>query len=177
MGHNTIMPMAVGRAQRLFLVRFFSLLVLFYLIVALPLGDRYLVAPFTHILAKIGATILREVGEPVAVNGTLMYGNRFGVDIKNGCNGIEVVIFLCAAMVAFEAPLGWRLIGIAAGALAIQILNMARIVSLYLLGLYRRDLFDRFHLTIWQSIIFAAAVFIFFYWTTRVRRIDAASAR
>ena len=165
--------MALNRRQVRFLVQFFALLAVFYLVIGTAWGDRYLVAPFTRGLTQVSGFLLNIVGQDVVVEDTIIRNTFFAVDIKNGCNGIEALVFLCAAMFAFAAPLKDRLLGILLGALAVQALNLVRIVSLYLLGRYRREIFDMFHLAVWQSIIFGAAVFMFVYWTTRVTRRDA----
>ena len=165
--------MALNRRQIRFLIQFFALLAVFYIVIGTSWGDRYLVAPFTRGLTQVAALLLNLVGLGVVVEDTVIRNNFFAVDIKNGCNGIEALVFLCAAMFAFAAPLKDRLLGILVAAVAVQALNLVRIVSLYLLGRYRREIFDMFHLAVWQSVIFGAAVFMFVYWTTRVTRRDA----
>lgn len=166
----------VSRNQISFVLRFFGLLALFYLLVALEPVDRTVVRPFTVGLTAVSAGVLNLFGEGVVRTGMIITGGGFAVDIKNGCNGIEAMVFLCAAMIAFPAPWRARLAGVGIGMVAVQALNVARIVSLFLLGRYRRDLFDMFHLAVWQTVILGAAIFLFVAWTARVRRPDASAA-
>ncbi|MFZ2490865.1 MAG: exosortase H [Thermoanaerobaculia bacterium] len=168
---------SLNKAQVRFIVRFAGLLVLFYVITTPKVVDRAVVAPFTRAITAVSTAALQVIGQDVSRDGTIIRGNGFAVDIKNGCNGIEALVFLCAAMFAFAAPLRSRLVGIVVGALAVEALNVVRIASLFLLGRYRPDLFETFHLAVWQSVIFGAAVLIFAFWTTRVRPIDAAATR
>lgn len=164
------------RKQLWFVVRFLALLIAFYVAVSLEPVHRLAVTPFTVALARVSGAILNLFGENVSVSGSSIAGEKFAVEVSDGCNGIEALVFLCAAMIAFPAPIRERLLGVVAGSLAVQLLNLVRIVSLYLLGRYQRDVFDMFHLGIWQSVIFGAAVFIFFYWTSRVQRDGARAA-
>ena len=138
--------------------------------------DANVIAPFTRGITAVSASILNTLGEGVTRTGTVIAGGGFAVDIKNGCNGIEAMLFLCAAMLAFDASLKSRVGGILIASFAVQLLNLVRIVTLFLLGRHRRDWFETFHLAIWQSVIFGAAVLMFIVWTSRVQRQNAAPA-
>jgi exosortase H (IPTLxxWG-CTERM-specific) len=161
--------MALNRRQAGFLIRFAALAILFYIPIAVPAVERVTVAPFTNALTSISGSLLRLLGEDVVVQGTVIRG-AFAVDIKNGCNAVEAVAFLAAAVLAFEAPLKLRLIGAIAGSILLEILNVIRIASLYILGHYHRSWFDMFHLAVWQTVMFGAAVLIFLIWTSRATR-------
>jgi exosortase H (IPTLxxWG-CTERM-specific) len=162
--------MAFSRRQVGFLIRFAVLCVVLYLPIAVPALERVTVAPFTRGLTAFSGATLRAIGQQVTVSGTVIRGGTFAVDIKNGCNAVEAVAFLVAAILAFEAPIGMRIAGAIAGSIILELLNVLRIVTLYLLGKYYRDLFDMFHLAVWQSLMFGAAVLIFLVWTSRATR-------
>jgi hypothetical protein len=40
---------------------------------------------------------------------------------------------------------------------------------------YHRSVFEMFHLAVWQTLMFGAAVFLFLIWTSRVTPRDAPS--
>jgi exosortase H (IPTLxxWG-CTERM-specific) len=167
---------ALNRRQVKFLIQFFALLLVFYIVVAIKPVDAHVITPFTAGITAVSASILNLMGENVTRNGTIIIGGDFAVDIKNGCNGVEAMLFLCAAMFAFDAPMKSRLAGILMACVGVQLLNLIRIVTLFLLGRHRREWFEAFHLAIWQSVIFGAAVLMFVLWTTRVQRQNAAPA-
>jgi exosortase H (IPTLxxWG-CTERM-specific) len=156
------------RTQVLFLVKFFLILIAAYLLIAWnPVNDRVIV-PFTAGLARTSGAVLNAIGQPVTVAGTVIRSPRFAVNINNGCNGVEEMLILLASIVAFPAPLKARAIGLALGALAVQLLNGIRIITLYLLGAYHPRLFDMFHTAVWQIVIIAAAILFFLGWSSRV---------
>ena len=167
---------ALNRRQITCLIRFSILIVGFYTLVLLKPVDRAVVTPYTKAITAASAAVLNALGENVHRSGTLISGRLFVVDIKNGCNGIEAMVFIIAAMIAFDAPMMQRLIGIGTGALAIQLLNLIRIVTLYWIGAHRRAWFETFHLAIWQTVIFISAILVFLWWTSRVQQINAADA-
>ena len=156
------------RTQVLFLVKFFAILVGAYLLIAWnPVNDRVIV-PFTQGIATTSGALLNAIGQQVAVSGTMITSSRFSVNINNGCNGVEAMLILLASIVAFPASLKARAAGLILGAIAVQLLNAVRIVTLYLLGAYQPRLFDLFHTAVWQIVIILAAIGIFLFWSARV---------
>lgn len=175
--YHSRVALKLNRRQIRFLVRFSLLIIAFYTAVLLKPVDRTVVVPYTKAITATAAGVLNLLGEHVRRAGTLISGRLFVVDIKNGCNGIEAMVFIIAAMIAFDAPIRERLIGIGVGAVAIQLLNLIRIVTLYWIGAHRREWFETFHLAIWQTVIFISAIVVFLWWTSRVQQSDAADAR
>jgi exosortase H (IPTLxxWG-CTERM-specific) len=156
------------RTQVLFLVKFFVILVGAYLLIAWnPVNDNVIV-PFTTGVAKVSGALLQGIGQPVEVHGTVIRSSRFGVNINNGCNGVEAMLILLASIVAFPASLKARAIGLALGAVVVQLLNAVRIVTLYLLGAYQPRLFDMFHTAVWQILVILSAIAFFLIWSARV---------
>lgn len=166
-----------GTRQRSFgfLLRFVLFLVVFYFLVAAkPVNDRVIV-PFTAWIASASGTVLNVLGERATVHGTEIQSGSFGVNIENGCNGVETALLLAAAVLAF--PAGWRqrLTGFFLGFLAIQVLNLIRVVSLVWIGRHKPALFDSSHTVIWQSVVVLFGVLIFLLWASRQRPRPAAN--
>jgi exosortase H (IPTLxxWG-CTERM-specific) len=156
------------RNQVLFLVKFFSILLAAYLLIAWGPVNDHVIVPFTAWVARTSGVILNLMGEKVTVAGTVIRSPRFGVNINNGCNGVEAMLILLASIVAFPATLRARGVGLLLGAIAIQLLNAVRICTLYLLGAYHPRLFDLFHTAVWQIVIILAAIGFFLAWSARV---------
>jgi exosortase H (IPTLxxWG-CTERM-specific) len=160
--------MAMQRTQVLFLVKFFAILIAAYLLIAWNPVNDHVIVPFTQGVAEVSGAILKGIGQPVEVTGTVIRSSRFGVNINNGCNGVEAMLILLASIVAFPATLKARVTGLLLGALVVQLLNAVRIVTLYLLGAYQPRLFDMFHTAVWQIVVILAAIGFFLFWSARV---------
>jgi len=160
-------PRAARLASLLFLARFLVLLVVFYFLVAWRPVNDHAVVPFTAGIASVSGAILRLLGEPVSVTGTTISGGGFGVNIENGCNGIETALLFVSAVLAFPSPWRARLAGAAAGLFAIEIVNLVRVVSLYWIGHRHPALFQSSHTVIWQSLVVLFGVVLFFVWAAR----------
>jgi exosortase H (IPTLxxWG-CTERM-specific) len=159
-----------------FILRFIALLALVYGISAIPWTERNAIVPFTRAIAIISAAALNGIGQHVHATGTVVGGASFSVSILNGCNGVEATMFLIAAIFAFPAAWPLRAWGLAIGLALVQLLNLLRIVTLFLLGRYQPQAFEFFHLAVWQTLIAAATIFFFFRWCENARRGDGAHA-
>jgi exosortase H (IPTLxxWG-CTERM-specific) len=167
------MPLAPRQTR--FLITFALLLTAFYAIVTLDAVDEHVVVPFTRGLTAVSGALLNAIGQHVTVSGTVISSPQFAVDVRGGCNGLEAVVFVAAAMLSFAAPWRKRLAGALAAAVILESINVIRVASLYLIGLYHRSLFETFHLAIWQTVMFAIAVLLFVTWVSRFATPNAAT--
>ena len=151
-----------------FLLRFIVLLAVLYLPLTLEPVDAAVIVPFSRAIAVASGAILNALGQHVTVSGVALTAAGAAVSIQNGCNGIEAVVFLIAAILAFPATWRQRVVGLVAAIAVIQILNLVRVVTLFLIDRYKPNLFELFHLAIWQTVIGGSAIALFYVWTTRV---------
>ena len=57
-----------------------------------------------------------------------------------------------------------KLIGVVGGLIAIQVINLIRIVSLFYIGIFFPNHFDDAHIFIWQSLVIVAGVALWVLW-------------
>ena len=142
-------------------------------LVLLPLGQR-IDQGFSRLLVKISHSAIAVCGGAAAVEGAILRSpGGFAVEMRDGCNGINVTILLWAALLAF--PASWRLkaLGLAAGTLAIQILNVARFISLFYIGQYSTTWFEFAHTYLWETLLILDTLVVFWLWVMRVSRASA----
>lgn len=160
---------------RFLLIFVTSLLVLFTLDV-LTVVEVHFVDPFNALLATVSAKLIALFGGDAISQGKVIIsiGTGLAVSIERVCNGIEAVIILVSAMIAFPARFTHKLIGIVVGTLAIQALNLVRIISLYYLHQWNSVWFEWFHSYIWQALIVLDALVMFLLWLRYLPRPAAA---
>jgi len=128
--------------------------------------QQHFVLPWTALLARICATLVTWFDSTAAAQGKVLWNTAtgFGVSIEPGCNGIEACIVLFAAVIAF--PAGWRhkLAGLAAGFVAVQALNVVRVISLFYLGQWSQAVFDFAHEFLWQGLIMLDVLVVWLLW-------------
>lgn len=161
------------------MVRFFGLFVViqFALFVAelTPPVQAHFVVPFTEGVAAVSAGLVTLFDDGVVAAGRVIRSldNGFAVSIEAGCNGVEAMIVLAAAIFAFPAPWVRKIAGFVIGTLAIQALNIVRIISLFYIGQWNMQVFDWAHLYVWQALIMLDVLIVFLIWLRTLPPLDA----
>ena len=158
-----------------FFILFVVILVALFAAELTPPAQRALVLPWTEGLARVSAGLVTLFDPQVAASGKVLASTRngFAVSIEAGCNGVEAAIILIAAMLAFPAPWKHRAIGIVAGLVTVQALNVVRVVTLFYLGQWNMNAFEWAHLYLWQALIMLDVLIVWLVW---IRTIPAARA-
>ena len=146
-----------------------------------PWAQSFTVGNWTQFLADFSGGLMQKFDDRVVVQGSDIRNNLTGyaVSIKSGCNGVEAAMILGAAILAYPAPWLKKVLGMVTGVLAIQILNVVRIISLYYLGAWSQKALDIAHLYVWPGLIILDALVIFLLWIHWVGRgltLDKATA-
>lgn len=139
-----------------------TLLVLFGVELLNPV-QAVLIQPFTGLLASISAGLILPFDDTVISTGRVLRDSvsGFAVSIESGCNGVEASIVLIAGVLAFPAAWRAKLVAIFLGFVAIQSLNIVRIISLFYLGQWYYPIFEWTHLYFWPVLIMIDVLLVF----------------
>jgi exosortase H (IPTLxxWG-CTERM-specific) len=153
-----------------FLFTFVILLCAFFGAQLTPWGQDYFVVPWTTGLAHFCAQLVAFFDSTAIATGKILRNsaNGFAVSIEAGCNGVEATLVLLAGVLAFPSTWRQKLWGLGLGFVAVQGLNVVRIISLFYLGQWNKTAFDWAHLYIWQALIMIDVLVVFLYWLSRV---------
>jgi exosortase H (IPTLxxWG-CTERM-specific) len=143
-----------------------------------PWAQRWFVLPWTDSLAAISADLVKVFDPGVIAEGKVLQSanNGFAVSIEAGCNGVEATIVLVAAMLAFPAPWKRKLFGLAVGVIAVQGLNVIRVISLFYLGQWNQEAFEFAHQYVWQALIMLDVLIVWLLWVRTLPRAAASPA-
>jgi len=147
----------------IFGVKFGALVLLLYGLLAVPPLERMLYS-YLEANAWLSNFILIGFGQGTHVSEVTIRSPEFAIAVRRGCDAVEPTWLLCAAILAFPGSLGRKLGGIAAGIVALQLLNLIRIVTLYLIGSHFPAFFFSAHLEIWPAVFILAAIGLFVGW-------------
>ena len=155
-----------------FFLLFVVLLAVLFGLELTPWVQDWFVIPWTNALARISTWIVTLFDGNVVANGRVMSSNAngFAVSIEAGCNGVEATLVLLAAMLAFPAPWKHKVVGLVLGILAVQLLNILRVISLFYLGQWNYNMFEWAHLYVWQALIMLDVLIVWLIWVRRVPR-------
>ncbi len=147
-----------------------SIAFFFFILISHAL-DRYLVYPFTSLVAHTASAILDVVGFGTTVSGTILKSPGTSLNIGTGCNGLEAVIIFVSAILAFPAGLKNKLIGLLLGFLGIFVINQTRVIGLYFVSLYSSQYLDLAHTYIGQTYVIISGVALWILWAERVTKL------
>ena len=148
-----------------FLVIFGVLLTVFYVFTAFsPFYGKRFVPSLHHWIAKVSGYVLDVLGHDTTVANVSIFSPRFSVRIVRGCDAVEAIALYVCAVLAFPLPLLKKFLGVIAGALLLSVLNLVRVVSLFLIGAYSRRMFDLMHIDVWQAVFIFFAVLLWILW-------------
>ena len=138
-------------------------MVLFYAFLATSYGDRLLYS-YLELNAWVSNAILNALGQNTHLSGLTIESAKFTVTIQRGCDAVEPTWLVCAAVLSFRSPWLHKLPGMAAGIVLLQALNVVRIITLYLIGLYWPGIFNSAHMEIWPVAFLLVAIILFIGW-------------
>jgi len=149
-----------------FIIIFSLTLLSLFTLELLAITQNTLIIPWTHFLAQLSSNIVQLFDSQTIAQGVVLrdINSGFAVSIQPGCNGIEAIIVLIAAMIAYPAPLEAKIKGMIIGFIAIQLLNVIRIISLFYLGQWNQTAFEWAHKYVWQALIMLDVLIVFILW-------------
>lgn len=134
----------------------------FFLIGFKPLQDIIDInGIYTNGIILLTIKILDLIHIPATHHGSIINLPSIALDVKFGCNGLEAVMIYSVAVIVFPSALRTKMIGIIAGFLIIQLVNVARIAMLAYAGVHYKNLFDIFHIYVAQGLMIAIALGIY----------------
>jgi len=148
------------------LFKFLLILLALFALELLEPVQTGLIQPFTGLIAQLSAAVLQSVDSTVHAEGIVLSNSQTGaaVSIQPGCNGVEAMLVVLAAILATPATWRQKLWGIGLGFLAIQALNLLRIISLFYLLQWNPLWFEWAHLYLWQALIMLDGLVVYLLW-------------
>ncbi|MCB1716639.1 MAG: exosortase H [Candidatus Competibacteraceae bacterium] len=156
------------------LVIFFSVLLGLFTLELMDPVQIWVIQPITAGIAHVSASLLQLFDSTVHAQGILISNRETGqaVSIQPGCNGVEAMICLTAAVMATPATWRQRLFGLGIGYLAIQALNILRVISLFYLLQWNQVWFEWAHLYLWQALIILDGLIVYLLWLRTLNRVQ-----
>jgi exosortase/archaeosortase family protein len=157
-------PTFAGFAIRLFLYLFLASL----LFSVGNLHERLM--PVQRFLAESAGGGANLAGAGATVDGTIIRTENAALDINHECTGVFVLIVYTMFVLAYPAPWRSRLSGAAVGWIALNVVNVLRLVLLTVIASRRPDWFAYFHEYFFQGLFIALLAILASIWTEQVRR-------
>lgn len=149
-----------------FFLLFLSILLVLFFVELMHGVQSAVIAPWTSALAHVSAALLQVFDPSARAYGDVIQNihSGVGVQIEPGCNGVEACIVLVSAILAFPARWRYKLLGILLGVVAVEAVNVLRVISLFYLLQWSQPAFEFAHLYLWQALIMLDVLVVWFVW-------------
>ncbi len=151
---------------------FVVLIGLFYGFVRTPTSEGEQFRPYLELIAATTAGVLDLLGYEITVNDTMVSSSQFSMQIVQGCDAIEPIALFAAAVVASPVSLWAKIPGLLVGWVSLLLINLLRLVSLFIIGISFPALFDVMHEHIWQAVFIVLAIVFWAIWVQWATRPD-----
>lgn len=150
---------------RFFLI-FLTLLALGVTLMTRPEVKQAISDPWAEFLAGAAHRVIA-----MSDGGAIRHGNvirdpatGFSVSVDAECTGIDPVLILWAAILAFRTGWKHKAAGLTIALFGLQSLNFLRILALYFTGIWDRTVFIWSHHNLWQGVMMLGVVVLFYAW-------------
>ncbi|RQD88403.1 archaeosortase B [Methanosalsum natronophilum] len=112
--------------------------------------------------------ILNVLGIENYCTGSFVYLENMSLRVIDECTGIYEILVYASCVLAYSTTISKKMIGLAFGIPAILGINMVRLVSLSVVGVWNPDLFDYIHYYFWQVTLLIIIAIVVIVWIEQV---------
>ncbi len=117
--------------------------------------------------ATVSAVVLHTFGyEDMKQRGNALVSSRGAVSVERGCDALDPCALFVAAVLSTPAPVLSKLLSALGGACILVVLNLVRIITLFLTAVHWRSAFDVMHLEVWQALFIILAIVLWMVWAS-----------
>jgi exosortase H (IPTLxxWG-CTERM-specific) len=153
-----------------FVLGFAVLMILFYIFWLSEYSQKSFQLDIVSVNAKISSFFLNILGMKTTTQVGTITSPNFSVSIARGCDAVEAMALFASALLAFPSKWLPKIIGLFAGVAILFSLNIVRIMSLFLTGLYYPKAFEFMHVEVWQVLFILFAVGLWIFWIKLTRK-------
>jgi exosortase/archaeosortase family protein len=151
-------------------------LLLFSLYVTVAFLAIHIVRTRTDILsllsmktAQLSSWLLNVIGVRAQTVSSIVYQSQgFAIDISYKCTGILLMAFFAAGTFAYPCSSLKKLSGLIVGIPLIFLINLVRLIGLFLIGTFAMPLFYFSHKVLAEILMILTAFLIWWFWLKRV---------
>ncbi len=115
--------------------------------------------------AHASVVVLHGVGyDDVVQKEKSVSSSRGSITVARGCDAMEPAALFISAVLASPVSWGSRLVAAVLGTALLLIINLIRIISLFLCAVHWKPAFDIMHLDVWQAVFIFLAIFLWAIW-------------
>ncbi|MDY6824136.1 MAG: exosortase H [Thermodesulfobacteriota bacterium] len=147
--------------------------VLFFLLNRVP-GSH--IAPLNVYTARMTGMVVQLLGINVVVRDVFVSAGSFSIKVIPECTAVFVIILFFAFVMAYPASVRQKAIGLIFGIPVLLLINLLRLVGIFLIGIHNRALFEYAHVYIGQIFMILLVLSISLIWLRVVVHVSTRDA-
>lgn len=159
--------MATHGADLRFLAIFAVLMAGYYVLTTFDFVEKKCFPWYLQTTAQISTTALHTIGfDNVERDGKRLTNPDGSISVERGCDAIAPTALFLSAVLASPAGFRFKWKGVLGGFFILMIVNIIRVMTLFLTRVYWHKMFDVMHLDIWQGLFILLAIVLWALWAT-----------
>ncbi len=147
-----------------FVVLFGVFMGVFYAAMTLSVLQERVFPAYLRLNTDLSAGILNLFGGDVTAKDHTLASKTTAVEIRRGCDAIDPTALFVAAVLATPVGIGRKIVGALGGTLALALINLIRIITLFLTKAHYPKAFDLMHLEVWQGLFICLSLVLWIGW-------------
>lgn len=130
--------------------------------------------PILEIQTEVTRWLLLILQQEVERSGNVLISaanqlKPFTLAVGLGCEAFDVTILAMVGILCF--PVSWklRIVGACCAGVIVQAINVVRLTSLFLIGIYKPEYFDFLHYNLWQVLLVLCVIGVWWLWLMIIR--------
>jgi exosortase/archaeosortase family protein len=149
----------------LFILKFIGVYSLFYILISQGFFREHIHPVISNVYALISSSGLNLFGaSTMVINNDMIQSSSFSVNIQQGCDAIEPMGLYVSLVLAYSAIWRNKLKGLIVGISILFIINIIRIVTLFIAGKKSFELFEALHKDIWPFVFILFTIALSLFW-------------
>ena len=161
----------LDKKKLLQLIQFFAILIsiigLYYAIVMFLSEEIF--EPYLKLNALLSGALIKIFDSTVIIDKNMIITNKINMILSFGCEGSEALVIFLAGVLAFPANWKYKMKGILIGFPLLYVLNLFRVLILYLVVLIDASVFDLFHSEILPVVFIVVSLLFWYYWLKNIQ--------
>lgn len=155
-----------GRDLR-FLLIFSVLMGIYYVFTTTSMMKDRFFPWYLNFNAKASVAVLNGLGyDDITRDGNTLRSSADSITVERGCDAAEPSALFAAAVLASPVIFSSKIAAVFAGVLILAVVNLIRIISLFLTAVHWKSAFDIMHLEVWQAVFIFLAILLWALWAS-----------
>jgi exosortase/archaeosortase family protein len=119
---------------------------------------------YIEFTARLAAFIMKIFDNTIITNGTFISNAKYSINVGFGCDGLDPMMVFFAGIAGVPVAIKYKIPGIILGIISLYLLNIFRIILLFIIGMNNQELFQQMHLEILPIVYIILSISLLISW-------------